>query len=164
MIVDDGLLPLSPQPLLSISLSLWWIIIEDLHYDFFLSYFIPLLCPKAQQSINFFLLSYRCRCRFNKGQPCYTLFPPEEMVSRRMDMREMTPSEYLPHFMSQKMHTGFLGDQSLILIGKISCGISLSEMTKKSKQKNQKEREHARTSYCLEGTIICRETFKFLHE
>jgi len=51
----------------------------------------------------------------------------------------------------------------LVLLGKISCSINLSEMTKCTKKAGQKSREHQRTYYWLEGLQLCRETFKFLH-
>jgi len=55
------------------------------------------------------------------------------------------------------------GDQMLVLLGKISCTINMSEMTSRSKRFDQKTRDHQRTGYWLEGHELCRETFKFIH-
>lgn len=57
----------------------------------------------------------------------------------------------------------FLGDQMLVLLGKISCSVNTSEMTCSSRRGEQKVRERPRANYWLEGQQICRDTFKFLH-
>ena len=82
---------------------------------------------------------------YNNGQPYYNLFTADEMVKRRLDMFAMTPR-----------------DQMLVLLGKVSCGVNMSEMTCRKKKASQKTREHQRTTYWLEGHQLCRETFKFL--
>ncbi|KAK2191544.1 hypothetical protein NP493_52g05007 [Ridgeia piscesae] len=65
-----------------------------------------------------------------------------------MDMVEMTPR-----------------DQMLMLLGKLSCGINLSEKTcgTHRSQASLKMRERHRTTYMVEGRHICVNTFKFLH-
>ncbi|XP_064648162.1 uncharacterized protein LOC135500559 [Lineus longissimus] len=90
---------------------------------------------------------YSCDCQYNDGQPCYRRYTPEEMIRRRMDMRELTPR-----------------DQMLILLGKLSTNINLSGITSNSKRKEQTPRKTGqRMTYWLESRQICRETFKFLH-
>jgi hypothetical protein len=37
--------------------------------------------------------SFRCICRLNSGDPCYTFFQPEEMVRRRLLMQELASGE-----------------------------------------------------------------------
>ncbi|ELU09153.1 hypothetical protein CAPTEDRAFT_228820 [Capitella teleta] len=54
-------------------------------------------------------------------------------------------------------------EQMLVLLGKISCGINLSDTTSRSRKKGQQERQHQRTNYWMEGRSVCRDTFKFLH-
>ena len=51
----------------------------------------------------------------------------------------------------------------LILLGKISCSMNMSEMTCSSKRAEQKKRERHRGTYWLEGNQLCRDTFRFLH-
>ena len=36
-----------------------------------------------------------CNCKYANGQPCYTMFPAEDIVRRRLDMASITPREYL---------------------------------------------------------------------
>ena len=57
-------------------------------------------------------------------------------------------------------------DQMLVLLGKISCTVNLSLHTCRSKKTaaDNKEREHQRTTYMIEGNIVCRDTFKFLYK
>ncbi|KAI0226960.1 hypothetical protein LSAT2_022574, partial [Lamellibrachia satsuma] len=38
---------------------------------------------------------YRCGCKLNGGEPCCSLFSPEEMVSKRLKMIEMIPRKYI---------------------------------------------------------------------
>ena len=96
---------------------------------------------------NFLLYFYIRSCQHNNGAPCHTLFSVEERVKRRMEMVSMTSKE-----------------QSLILLGKISCTINMSPMTCNSKRAGvQMERTRQRTAYMMESHVICRETFKFLH-
>src|SRR6218665_1194878 len=96
---------------------------------------------------NFSLYFYIRSWQHNNGAPCHTLFSVEEPVKRRMDMVSMTSKE-----------------QSLILLGKISCTINMSPMTCNSKRAGvQTERTRQRTAYMMESHVICRETFKFLH-
>jgi len=49
----------------------------------------------------------------------------------------------------------------LVLLGKISCTINMSEMTCSSRRAEQKNRERQRTNYWLEGEQICRDTLNF---
>jgi hypothetical protein len=51
----------------------------------------------------------------------------------------------------------------LVLLGKISSSINMSETTCSSRRAEQKVRERLRTNYWLEGHQICRDTFKFVH-
>ena len=69
-------------------------------------------------------------------------------MKRRMDMAAMTPRE-----------------QMLVLLGKISCTINLSSITRRTKKgaDSNTERQRPRTSYMVEGHAVCRDTFKFLH-
>ena len=54
------------------------------------------------------------------------------------------------------------GDQMLILLGKISTTINMTEMTHRSRQPTT-VREHQKSGYMVEGKHVCRATFKFLH-
>src|SRR6218665_1286319 len=91
---------------------------------------------------------FSCDCQHNDGKPCHKLFSLENKVSRRTDMANMTSRE-----------------QMLILLGKLSCTINLSPKTCRSKQAigSQKERDHQRTTYLIEGNTVSRKAFKFLH-
>ena len=57
------------------------------------------------------------------------------------------------------------GDQMLVIIGKLSCGINLSEKTCSSHRSEalQKQRVRPRSTYMVESRRICVKTFKFLH-
>ena len=48
----------------------------------------------------------------------------------------------------------------LVLLGKISCTINMSEMTCPSRRAEQKNRERHRTNYWLEGEQICPQLAK----
>ena len=43
-------------------------------------------------SCYFYLI--RCRCKTASGQPCCSLFIPEDMVHLRLDMASLTPRKY----------------------------------------------------------------------
>jgi hypothetical protein len=51
----------------------------------------------------------------------------------------------------------------LIIIGKISCCMVNTELTKGTKQKEKKERQRQSTTYLVDGMSVCRQTFRFLH-
>ncbi|ELU15907.1 hypothetical protein CAPTEDRAFT_196016 [Capitella teleta] len=78
-------------------------------------------------------MEFRCCCKLFNGSPCYHMFSPKEFVCRRKDMLSLEPRE-----------------QMLVLLGKISCGINLSDTTNRSRKKGQQERQHQRTNYWME--------------
>jgi hypothetical protein len=57
-------------------------------------------------------------------------------------------------------------ERDLVLIAKISALSDFSEMTKRSKHKDNKKRDHQKTFYLLviEGQHVCRDTFRFAHK
>ena len=63
------------------------------------------------------------------------------------------------------MFYALLGDQMLVLLGKLSCGIDLSEKTCSSHrtEASRKVRERPRTTYTVESRHVCVNTLKFLH-
>ncbi|KAL5011073.1 hypothetical protein ScPMuIL_005160 [Solemya velum] len=65
--------------------------------------------------------AFRCSCRYEKDKPCYTRYTPEEMVRRRLDMYSLTPRE-----------------QMLVLLGKISCSVSMGEKNGAQRRQNRK--------------------------
>jgi len=67
-------------------------------------------------------------------------------VKNRMNMQAMIPR-----------------DQMLVLLGKISSTIDLSETTCLTRRSGQTIRKHQRTHYLHECRRVCRDTFKFLH-
>ena len=36
----------------------------------------------------------RCSCKHNKGQPCHTVFNPDQMVELRLNMAGFSASKY----------------------------------------------------------------------
>ncbi|XP_064646608.1 uncharacterized protein LOC135499652 [Lineus longissimus] len=90
---------------------------------------------------------FSCTCKHNDGQPCHQRYTAQDKVHRRMAMMQLTPRE-----------------QMLVLLGKLSCGINSSEMTAKSRRKEQTPwKLNQKTTFWLEGQRICRDTFMFLH-
>ncbi|KAI0211495.1 hypothetical protein LSAT2_003674 [Lamellibrachia satsuma] len=89
---------------------------------------------------------FRCSCKHNKGEPCYTIFQPQQMVDMRLKMADFTPRE-----------------QMLIFLGKLSTFMNLSERIVGRRETSQKLREHQRTRYYVDGHQLCRHTFKFVH-
>ena len=57
------------------------------------------------------------------------------------------------------------GDQMPVLLGKLSCGINLSEKICSSHriERSRKVRELPRATYTIESRHVCVNTFKFLH-
>ncbi|XP_014674791.1 PREDICTED: uncharacterized protein LOC106814923 [Priapulus caudatus] len=103
---------------------------------------------ETEKIVNFTCVvkSSKNSCCLNDGNPCCTALSTEFMHELRTTMSSLPAYE-----------------KDLILLGKLSSGINMKETTASSKRKRQTQRKHQRTCYCVEGTRICRETFKFLH-
>ncbi|KAL2104400.1 hypothetical protein ACEWY4_001268 [Coilia grayii] len=90
--------------------------------------------------------SFICTCKYNDGQPCSTRFSPEELLMIRCCYLEMSREEL-----------------DIAILAKLSCGMHLSQLTSRSKKKEQTVRTSQRTDFFHHGLKICRETFKYLH-
>lgn len=51
----------------------------------------------------------------------------------------------------------------IAILAKLSCGMHLSQLTCRSKQKEQTVRSSQRTDFFHHGLKICRQTFKYMH-
>ncbi|KAI0229467.1 hypothetical protein LSAT2_020110 [Lamellibrachia satsuma] len=101
-----------------------------------------------------------CRCwpdKFAVLGPMLSL--RTKLTSARMQVKQWRPVLFTV------FTQGNGGDQMLVLLGKLSCGINLLEKTCRShrSQDSLKIRKRHRTTYMIEGRHICVNTFKFLH-
>ena len=56
-----------------------------------------------------------------------------------------------------------IAEKDLLLLGMISTQMNTGALTACSKRKSQSSREHQRTSYMVDGLLVCRDTFKFVN-
>ena len=87
----------------------------------------------------------RCQCKYNDGNPCKTLFTNEEFEEFRLDYACLDSN-----------------DLDMIILGKLSSGLHLSQSTVRSRQV-QTERKAPRTDYFHHGRQICMHTFCYIH-
>ena len=87
----------------------------------------------------------RCQCKYNDGNPCKTLFTNEEFEEFRLDYACLDSN-----------------DLDIIILGKLSSGLHLSQSTVRSRQV-QTERKAPRTDYFHHGRQICMHTFCYIH-
>ena len=87
----------------------------------------------------------RCQCKYNDGNPCKTLFTNEEFEEFRLDYACLDSN-----------------DLDMIILGKLSSGLHLSQSTVRSRQV-QTERKAPRTDYFHHGRQICMHTFCYMH-
>ena len=88
---------------------------------------------------------FRCSCKHNAGNPCYTMFADGEIEAIRCCFLEMTRDEL-----------------DIAILAKLSCGMHLSDMTSRSRRA-QSERKTQRTDFYHHSKRICRDTFKYVH-
>ncbi|GFN93895.1 hypothetical protein PoB_002040100 [Plakobranchus ocellatus] len=87
--------------------------------------------------------SFPCEC---KSVPCHESFDPDEIASIRQQYLALTDKEL-----------------DITILAKISCGIHLDPLTRRSRKKVQTERKASRTDYLLHGHRVCRTFFTYIH-
>ena len=91
-------------------------------------------------------VTIKCSCKLNDGQPCHTRYAPGELADIQLQYLAMTHDEL-----------------DIAVLAKLSCGMHLSSMTRKTRRGQQQERQAQRTDFYLHGFRICRDIFKKLH-
>ena len=91
-------------------------------------------------------VTIKCSCKLNDGQPCHIRYVPGELADIQLPYLAVT-------------HDGL----DVAVLAKLSCGMHLSSMTRKTRRGQQQERQAQRTDFYLHGFRICRDIFKQLH-
>ena len=89
---------------------------------------------------------FKFRCKLNDGQPCHTRYELDELAMIRL--------QYLPMTHDQL---------DIAILDKLSCGMHLSSMTRRTRKGEQQERKVQRTDFYLHGFRICRDIIRQLH-
>ena len=111
------------------------------------------LCPAIMEMFPETVqdVTIKCSCKLNDGQPCHIRYVPGELADIQLPYLAVT-------------HDGL----DVAVLAKLSCGMHLSSMTRKTRRGQQQERQAQRTDFYLHGFYlhgfrICRDIFKQLH-
>ena len=91
-------------------------------------------------------VAFKCSCKLNDGQPCHTRYELDELA--------MIQLQYLP-MTHEKL--------DIAILAKLSCGMHLSSMTRRTRNGQQQERKVQRTDFYLHRYRICRDIFRQIH-
>lgn len=90
--------------------------------------------------------AFQCKCKYNNGLPCYSLFMWECVRSYRLQIHELERHE-----------------KDLVILAQIAAHIQRTDQTQSARKKMQGARKQTRVLYFHDGREICRDMFKFLH-
>ena len=90
--------------------------------------------------------NFNCGCSGFKEGRCIKQFDEEYIQGLRVDLNALTNAE-----------------KEMLIMGKVSCTINMSELTQRRKKKEQTERRRNRCAFIVNRKVICRKVFKFMH-